>query len=100
MIFIIVVNVTVLFLVPLTLWCLQNSIRDRNHIEFEITALFPAMLFAIKHVAQVQFKKEVVALSSNFLVWRLHLVFIDHYILNGMHFLRGRTGNMLFHVFI
>ena len=93
------VYVTVLVLVSLTLGCLQDSFRDRNHIEFKISALLSAMLVAIKHVAQIQFKKEVVALAYPFLIWRLHLVFINHHILNGMHFLR-RASMMLFHVFI
>jgi len=95
----VVVNNTVLFLVSLTLGCLQDSIRDGNHIEFKITAFFSAMLVTIKHVTQIQFKKEVVALTQNFLVWRLCLVFIDHLILNGMHLMR-RTGRMFLHVFI
>jgi hypothetical protein len=93
------VNVTVLFLVSLTLGCLQDSIRDGNHIEFKITAFFSAMLVTIKHVAQIQFKKEVVALTRTFLVRRLYLVFIDHFILNGMHLMR-RTGMMFLYVFI
>lgn len=93
------VIVTVLFLVSLTLGCLQDSIRDRDHIKFEITTLLSAMLVTIKYVAQIQFKKEVVALTCPFLVWRLHLVFINHHILDWMHFLR-RAGSMLFHVFI